>query len=172
MRKVLDCDSPILRKKSKPITKIDDNLIELIKEMFVIMKTTAPKGIGFAAPQIGELIRLVVIDYGEGEMVFINPEILSGEGECIYKEGCLSIPGLWADIKRAEKVRFACTNLRGKRVEGEATGILARVLQHEIDHLDGKLFTDYIEPGQEIELDEGVTLPKRFQEKLMKGDKK
>ncbi len=172
MRKILGHNSPVLRKKSKQVAKVTKEIQDLVGEMLEIMKVAKPKGIGLAAPQIGELLRIVVINFGEGDMAFINPEIVFAEGECVYKEGCLSVPGLYADIKRAQKVKFKCLNVKGKPVSGSAEGVLARVLLHEIDHLEGKLFIDYLEPGQEIELDDETVLPKDLEQKLLKGGKK
>lgn len=171
MKKILDCTNPVLRKKAKPVAKITKETMELVQEMLESLKHAKPKGIGLAAPQVGELVRIVVINFEGHNIVMINPEILSGEGEATYKEGCLSVPGLWADVKRPAKVKYRCVNMKGKKIEGEADGTLARVIQHEIDHLDGILFIDYLVPGQEIELDEEYPLPKDLADRLLKGSK-
>lgn len=172
MRKILGHNNPLLRKKSRPVAKVNKDIQELIKAMLEIMKAAKPKGIGLAAPQIGELLRIVVVNIGDGDLAFINPEIITAEGECVYKEGCLSVPGLYADIKRPQKVKFRCLNIRGKPMIGNAEGVLARVLLHEIDHLEGKLFIDYIKPGQEIELDDETILPKDLEQRLLRGGEK
>lgn len=108
-------------------------------------------GIGLAAPQIGKSIRLFVVDVspiqeGAEPMAFINVEILKTEGNVPYNEGCLSIPGVSAEVWRPEKIQLRFTDLDGREQEGVAEGILARVIQHETDHTDGKLFIDYLSP--------------------------
>jgi peptide deformylase len=108
-------------------------------------------GIGLAAPQIGKSIRLFVVDVspiqeGAEPMVFLNVEILKTEGSVPYNEGCLSIPGVSAEVWRPDKIQLRFTDLDGREQEGVAEGILARVIQHETDHTDGKLFIDYLSP--------------------------
>ncbi len=171
MRKILDCTSPVLRKKSRPVGKITKETVQLVHELIETMKHAKPKGVGLAAPQIGEMVRIIVINFEGNNIVMVNPEIVSGEGSAVYKEGCLSVPGLWAEVKRHAKVKYRCVNMKGKTVESEAEGMFARVLQHEIDHLDGILFIDYLQPGQEIELDEEYPLPKDLADRLLKGSK-
>ena len=166
MKKILDCDNPMLRKKAKPVAQVTPWINEVVKEMIESLKNSKPKGIGLAAPQIGELLRIIIVHVGEGILVMINPRILSSEGECLFKEGCLSIPGLFANISRPKKIKVRCLNLKGDPVTLDADDVLARVILHEIDHLDGKLFTDYIEPGQEIDLEDDAKMPESLERRL------
>jgi peptide deformylase len=140
--KILTDGNPILRQKSKEISKISKRLKVLARNMLETLYD-AP-GVGLAAPQVGVLERLIVIDVGDGPIVLINPQILSGEGENRDVEGCLSIPGRNEYITRAHKVVVTGMDLNGKKIRLEGTGLLARALQHEIDHLNGVLFIDYL----------------------------
>jgi peptide deformylase len=140
--KILTQEEPVLRQKAKEIVKITKRLRMLAKDMLETMYQAS--GVGLAAPQIGISERMVVIDVGEGPLVLINPQITSCEGENKDIEGCLSIPGRNEYITRAEKVSVSFLNIDGKKVAITGNGLLARAFQHEIDHLDGILFTDYI----------------------------
>lgn len=140
--KILTEENPVLRQKSKEITKITKRLKVLAKNMLDTMYD-AP-GAGLAAPQVGVLERLIVIDVGDGPIVLINPQIISAEGENRDVEGCLSIPGRNEYITRAQKVVVTGLDLNGKKVKLEGAGFLARAFQHEIDHLNGILFIDYL----------------------------
>ncbi len=133
---------PLLRKKSREVTIIDDRIKILIEDM----KETMYKedGIGLAAPQVGIARRVVVIDIGDGFLALINPEIITQEGEEIDSEGCLSIPGKLGKVRRPFKVKVKYLDLEGNEKIIEGTGLLARVLCHEIDHLNGVLFIDKI----------------------------
>jgi peptide deformylase len=134
-----------LRTVAKPVEQIDDALRQLINDMLETMYE-AP-GIGLAATQVNFHQRLIVIDVSEGNnqpQVFINPEILQKEGEEEMDEGCLSVPGIYETVRRAERVRVRALNSQGEPFELEAEGLLAVCIQHEIDHLDGKLFVDYL----------------------------
>jgi len=134
---------PILRQETKPVASVTDELRRLVDDMFETMY--AAKGIGLAAPQVGRLERLAVIDVGEGQpFAIINPEIVVAEGSVKGEEGCLSIPEVYGDVERAARVVVRALNVEGKAFEVEATELLARCLQHEIDHLRGKLFIDYL----------------------------
>ncbi len=139
--KIITLEDPVLRQKSKEITKITKKLRYLAKDMLETMYEA--KGVGLAAPQVGVLERLVVIDIGEGPLVLINPKIIAREGENRDSEGCLSIPGRNEYVTRAEQVSVSYINMNGKKVTITGHGLLARALQHEIDHLDGILFIDY-----------------------------
>ncbi len=151
IRQILTSEYPILRQKAKKLKKIDASTQKLIDDMIETMEE-AP-GQGLAAPQIGVNLRLLVVDAraddddpnSETQLQLINPEILKSEGEQWGEEGCLSIPGYWGKVKRALHVTVRAQNRKGKEVKIKATKNLARVLQHEIDHLDGILFTDRIE---------------------------
>lgn len=136
-----------LRLESKPVEKITDEIKTLAEDMAETMYK-AP-GIGLAAPQIGQNIRMVVIDVtgaDEENMLYtmINPEITSKEGETSYEEGCLSVPGAFEEVKRAETIEVEYTDLEGAKQKLKADGLLAICTQHELDHLDGKLFIDRI----------------------------
>ena len=140
---------PILKKGAAPIEKVDDDICRLIDDMAETMYE-AP-GIGLAANQVGKPLRLVVIDlqrpeYHHGLIVLINPEIVSATGETTCEEGCLSIPEYFAKVKRAEEVTVCGLDRHGKSIRIEASGLLAVVLQHEIDHLEGTLFVDRLGP--------------------------
>lgn len=140
--KILTEEDPILRRRSKEIAKITNRLRSLIKDMLETMYDA--KGVGLAAPQVGVLERLIVIDVGNGPIALINPKIVSREGKVKDVEGCLSIPGRNEYITRAEKVSVTGISPAGKKVSIEGTDLLARAFQHEIDHLDGILFIDYL----------------------------
>ena len=138
---------PVLLKKAEPIKDIDPSLQEMIKDMIETMYM-AP-GIGLAATQVGRPIRVIVFDVTPKDQdrkptVLINPEIIEAEGEQTQEEGCLSVPEYYSDVKRSAKVRVRGLDQEGKPVEICGEGILATVLQHEIDHLDGILFIDRI----------------------------
>ena len=132
----------ILRKKSKKIEEINDRIITLIEDMKETMY--AADGVGLAAPQIGILKRIVVIDVGEGPITLINPEILKTEGSQIDFEGCLSIPGEQGKVDRPFNVTVSALNEKGEEFEMEGEGLLARAFCHEIDHLNGILFIDKV----------------------------
>lgn len=154
----LDGD-PILRKKSRKVEKIDGRILTLLEDMEDTMRDA--EGIGLAAPQVGVLRRVVVIDVGEGILKIINPEIEKRQGEITDIEGCLSVPGVSGTVSRPEKVKLKYINEDNKEMELEAEGLLARAICHEIDHLDGILYTDkvieYIEDEEDIE-EKGETL--------------
>ncbi len=138
---------PVLETKADPVTEFDGEMRQLAADMFETMY--ANKGVGLAAPQVGVSRRLAVIDPSAGEdeaarIVLVNPEILVKEGMQIGEEGCLSIPGFREDVKRAWRVRARAQDLEGKFFEIEGEELLARAIQHEIDHLDGILFLQHL----------------------------
>jgi peptide deformylase len=134
---------PILREESKPVTVVTAEIKQLLEAMFETMY--AARGIGLAAPQVGRTERIAVVDVDEEPMVLINPEILeSSNATEKAEEGCLSIPDIYGDVERPETVRVRAMDADGNVFEREASGLLARCLQHEIDHLHGKLFIDYL----------------------------
>ncbi len=141
---------PILRKVSREVTEINDRIKTLLEDMVDTMYEN--DGVGLAAPQIGVLRRVIVIDVGEGPIKLINPEILEEEGENIDVEGCLSIPNRSGTVKRPERVKVKYLDENGEEKIIEGTGLLARALCHEIDHLNGILFIDNM--IEEIELDQ------------------
>ena len=140
---------PVLRKRAEPVAEITDTERQLAEEMLMTLEATG-NGIGLAATQIGVLKRLIIVDIGEEDdaeyepLVLFNPEILSSEGEIVVEEGCLSIPDVTSDVKRPERIVVEGINIQNEAVHIEADGLLARVLLHEIDHLNGVLFIDRI----------------------------
>lgn len=150
--KIRTVGDPVLREKTIEIVKITKEVYELIKDMFFTMYSDE-KGVGLAAPQVGEGVRIIVADVTpdrKAPMVFINPKISEQEGEDTQVEECLSVPDTKVPVKRAVTVVVSFANEKGEEVRIQAQGLLARVIQHEIDHLDGKLITDYL-PGVEKE---------------------
>lgn len=139
----------VLRQPAKRITKVDDSLRNTIKEMLQTMYSA--EGIGLAAPQVGINKQLIVIDIAldkpdESPLVLINPKIIkSGANFCRLEEGCLSIPGVYLEVTRPETITLSYKNDQGKPCTLEATGLLARVIQHEMDHLNGVMFVDRVE---------------------------
>ena len=139
----------VLRKKAKTVEKIDERVQTLISDMIETMYQA--DGVGLAATQVGILKRIVVIDVGEGVMALINPEIVSQSGEDTDYEGCLSIPRVRAQVKRPANVVVKALDRDGQEVEINGSGLLARALCHEIDHLDGILFIDKAIPDTIVE---------------------
>lgn len=142
---ILHYPEPVLKEKSLPVASFDDGLRQLATDMAETMYD-AP-GVGLAAPQVGVLKRMVVIDCSGSEdppdlIVAVNPEIISREGDCMEEEGCLSVPGYFARIARSARVKVRYQDLNGNTQEREADELLAVAIQHEIDHLDGVLFVD------------------------------
>ena len=147
IRKIIYLPDERLRKVSKPVETFDDNLQTLIDDMFDTMYHA--RGVGLAAPQIGINVRLSVIDVigdKSNQIVIINPEIIASEGEKEYEERCLSVPSAYDTVIRAEKVTVKALDRTGKPFEITADGLLGECLQHEIDHLNGKLFVDLLSP--------------------------
>jgi peptide deformylase len=148
LRKIVKYGDPVLEKKSEPVTEFDTpELRQLLADMWETMY--AAKGVGLAAPQVGLNKRVSIIDTSVGEnegdkIVIINPEIVSREGKQTGEEGCLSIPGFREPVTRANKVTVRARNEKGEIVELPGEELLARVFQHEIDHLDGILFINHL----------------------------
>ena len=140
---ILKVGNPILKNQSTPIQKIDKNIRKLIQDMFDTM--TEAEGVGLAAPQVGENVRLIVLNMGDGPFEIINPVIIDEVGEQVGVEGCLSVPGFYGDVTRFLQVTVGGINSKGKKVKVTGEGLLARALQHEIDHLDGVLYLDRAE---------------------------
>ena len=143
--RILEFPDPRLRKKAVPVEVVDDPLRQLIDDMFETMYE-AP-GIGLAATQVDVHRRLLVADVSQDKdepQVLINPEILERDGSAITEEGCLSVPGYYEEIERAEHIKVRYLDRDGNEQESEYEGLLAVCVQHEIDHLDGKLFVDYL----------------------------
>ncbi|MBU5426477.1 peptide deformylase [Tissierella pigra] len=154
LREIRLSDDPILRKKSKEITEITDRIKILLDDMVDTMNEA--DGVGLAAPQVGILRRAVVIDIGEGPIKLINPEILDVEGEVIDIEGCLSVPGKSGTVCRPEWVKIKYIDIDGEEKTLEGKNLLARAICHEIDHLDGILYTDKMIEEVELEDEEDI----------------
>lgn len=136
-------EDEVLYKVSKPVTEINQKLIELLDDMYETMLDA--NGVGLAAPQIGILRRVVVIDIGDGLVELINPVILETDGEQIGDEGCLSVPNKNGKVKRPNYCKVEALNREGQKIIVEGEEFMARALCHEIDHLDGKLYLDLVE---------------------------
>ena len=134
---------PVLRKVSRPVTEMNQKLRTLIFDMLDTMYESM--GVGLAAPQVGILKRLVTIDVGDGPIVLINPEILETSGEQTGDEGCLSVPGMAGQVTRPNYVKVKALDENMEEVIYEGTELLARAFCHELDHLDGKMYTDLVE---------------------------
>lgn len=149
LRVIVKNGDPILRKKCKVVDAFNERLWTLLDDM----KETMMKadGVGLAAPQVGMLKRLCVIDAGEGYFELINPEIISSSGEQRDTEGCLSCPNQWGYVTRPNVVTFKAQDRNGKEYQMTVEGLFARAVCHELDHLDGKLFIDFVEEFVEPE---------------------
>ncbi|MEK7261573.1 MAG: peptide deformylase [Pseudomonadota bacterium] len=145
VKSILHYPDPRLRRKALPVEQVDDAVRRLVDDMAETMYS-AP-GVGLAAIQVNEPKRVIVIDLSEERnrlQVFINPEILARDGEQTLEEGCLSVPGIYEEVTRPNRVRVRALDRDGRPFELEAEGLLATCVQHEIDHLDGKVFVDYL----------------------------
>ncbi len=161
---VLHLGNETLRQKAVPVEEITDEIRSLVTEMFETMERE--EGVGLAAPQVGRSIRLFVVKADDGiERTFINPQIVATSQEtCVYEEGCLSIPKYYEDVVRPERITVQARNEKGRRFNLEAEGFLARVIQHEYDHLEGILFIDRIDPDKKAKIEQ------KFQKKAEKKD--
>jgi len=149
IHKIITTENPILRRKAKKIHRFEPSLKKLVDDMFETMHEAG--GVGLAAPQIAQSIRLFVAEFEDRKVAMINPEIVKAEGEVLGTEGCLSIPGYAGDnIRRAERIVVKGQDVRGKAIKVNAEGWFARVLQHEIDHLDGILFLDRLDRPEDL----------------------
>jgi len=149
MRPIVKYGSQVLRLPCAPVTQIDPAVKSLVRDLFDSMK--AAEGVGLAAPQLGVLKRVVVVDISRQQpeilpISLINPRIVAAQGREVGEEGCLSFPDLYGPVPRHTQVRVEALDIQGKQFAVEAEGFYARALQHEIDHLDGKLFIDYLSP--------------------------
>ncbi|MCF6266109.1 MAG: peptide deformylase [Desulfuromusa sp.] len=149
LREILHYPESLLKQKSLPVTEFNTELKQLADDMVETMY--AAPGVGLAAPQVGVLQRLIILDCSTSEepndlLVAVNPEIIAEEGDSLEEEGCLSVPGYWANVKRHAKATLRYQDINGNFHEREAEGLLAIGMQHEIDHLDGVLFVDRLSP--------------------------
>lgn len=151
---VMILGNEVLREKAVPVEEVNDDIRALLTEMFETMRES--DGIGLAAPQVGKSLRLFVVRADDGiNRTFINPQIIQTSPEqTSYEEGCLSIPKYYADVIRPEKITVQARNENGRRFTLEADGLLARVIQHEYDHLEGVLFIDRIDPAKKAKVEE------------------
>jgi len=162
--KILEFPDPRLRTKATPVEVVDDDLRALIADMFETMYE-AP-GIGLAATQVDVHKRLLVTDISPDQSeprAFINPEILEKDGIIVSDEGCLSVPGYYEEVERAEHIRLRYLDRNGDAQAMEAEGLLAVCIQHEIDHLDGKLFVDYLSEAKRLRIRKKLTKERRQQ---------
>ena len=141
VRPILVVGNPVLRGKAKRVTQFDRALHRLLDDMIETMK--AAPGVGLAAPQIGIPLRVAVIEIDDAITEIINPEIIKRTGDVEFHEGCLSVPGYWGSVKRAEKVTIKARDRNGKAVRVRGEGLLGQALQHETDHLNGLLYIDH-----------------------------
>src|SRR3989442_11471211 len=149
IHKIITSENPILRQKAKKVHRFDASIPKLIDEMFETMH--AARGVGLAAPQIALSLRILVAEFEDHKVALVNPEIIKTEGEELGTEGCLSIPGYVGDnIRRAAKVVVKGHNAHGKTIKVTAEGWFARILQHEIDHLDAILFLDRLDRPEHL----------------------
>ncbi|MGO5115601.1 peptide deformylase [Candidatus Avoscillospira sp. LCP25S3_F1] len=143
LRNILTEEDPTLRKVSRPVTKFDDRLHELLDDMAETLEDA--RGVGLAAPQVGILRRVVVVDVGEEILELINPEIISQSGEQTGLEGCLSVPGKYGIVTRPNVVKVRAQDRFGAWFEAEGEELIARAFCHELEHLDGHLYVDKVE---------------------------
>ncbi len=162
--RILEFPDPRLRKKATPVEVVDDALRGLVDDMFETMYE-AP-GIGLAATQVDVHKRLLIADISNEKTdpyVLINPQLLEKDGVIVSEEGCLSVPGYYEEVERAEHIRVSFLNRDGAEVEMEAEGMLAVCFQHEIDHLDGKLFVDYLSEAKRQRIRNRLVRDRRHQ---------
>ena len=142
LKEIIKYPDPVLRKKSESVREIDEEVKQLIEDMTETMY--ASRGIGLAAVQIGVLKRVIVVNVGDALICMVNPEIVESEGKSQMEEGCLCLPGVMVDIERKEKIKVKGLNDKGEKIVIDAEGLLARALQHEIDHIYGVLIIDKV----------------------------
>lgn len=159
---ILTFPDPRLRRKAQAVSAVDESVRTLVADMLETMYF-AP-GIGLAATQVNNLRRVVVIDVSEDReqpLAFINPEIVASSGSQICEEGCLSVPEVYAEVERAERITVRALDSEGEIFQMDADGLLAVCIQHEIDHLDGKLFVDYLSPLKRGRIEKRLTKRQR-----------
>lgn len=149
IRKIRTDEDEVLRKKSKEVKNFDKDLEILLDDMADTMYEA--HGVGLAAPQIGKLKRIFVVDIGEGIIEFINPEVIETKGEQFGEEGCLSVPNKYGNVRRPNYARLRAQDRTGQFFEVEGTELMARAMLHEFDHLEGRLYVDLVE-GELVEV--------------------
>ncbi len=171
-RDIVIYPAEVLKERAEEVREFNQEVRDLVNDLFETMYRKG--GVGLAANQIGVLKRVLVIDLhsrtekqGKEQLVLINPEIISQEGEVVKEEGCLSLPGLYRKVKRAAYVKVKAQNVEGEEFELEAEGLLARALQHEIDHLNGIVFIDRLSPIQKrLALEKYRKLKRKYEREL------
>ena len=171
-REIVIYPNEILKTEAEPVKEFNEEIRNLVNDMFETMYKKG--GVGLAANQVGVLKRVLVIDLhsrtekqGKEQIVLINPEIVAQEGEVVKEEGCLSFPGLYRKVKRAAYVKVKAQNLNGEEFEIEGEDLLARALQHEIDHLNGIVFIDRLSPLQKrLALEKYKKLKRKYEREL------
>ena len=151
VRPIVALGNPVLRNKARKVSRFDDAIRSLVQDMIETMRD-AP-GVGLAAPQIGVPLQIAVVEAEEGQVhVLVNPEVVTAEGEHVLDEGCLSVPGYWGKVTRAEKVTVKARDAHGKEVRiSAAEGLLGQALQHEIDHLNGMVYVDRLDSLDDLQ---------------------
>ena len=165
---VLHFPDPRLRKRAVAIESIDESITELAQDMLETMYEEG--GIGLAATQVNIQKRLIVMDLSETKdspMILINPEVLKADGKEEMQEGCLSVPGFYETVERAEVIDYQYLDLEGKLETAQADGLLAVCIQHEIDHLDGKLFIDYLSPLKRQRIQKKIQKQERLESQAL-----
>lgn len=149
--KIRTLPDTVLRQKAKRVTRIDDSIQKLIDDMIDTLHADPNRG-GLAAPQIGVLLRVAIIELPGQELItMINPEIIERQGERVVQEACLSVPGYYGEIKRSEAVKVKAQDRHGRKFRLKATGLLAQALEQEIEHLDGILYIDHVESPDKLQ---------------------
>ncbi len=144
IRPIVALGNPVLRQKARKVSRIDQSIAKLVEDMIETMRD-AP-GVGLAAPQIGVPLQVAVVETEPEQVhVIINPEIVKRDGEHLLDEGCLSVPGYWAQVRRAERVTVKARDLKGKEIRLTGEGLFGQALQHEIDHLNGVVYVDRLD---------------------------
>ena len=148
--KIRTLPDPVLRQKAKRVNKIDSSIQKLIDDMIDTLR--AASAVGLAAPQIGVSLRIAVIEIpGEEVITLINPEVIKRQGECVVQEACLSVPGYHGEIKRSVTVKIKAQDRQGREIRLKGEELLAQVLEHETDHLNGTLYIDHIESPDKLQ---------------------
>ncbi|MGB9749745.1 MAG: peptide deformylase [Caldisericia bacterium] len=166
MSKILTIGNPLLRKKSQPVKKVDKYIEKLVEELKrTLIKSEIP-AVGLSAPQIGELLRVIIYRDNDKIHALINPKIIKKERKLVFEEGCLSVPGVYGDVERNERIYVQALTLSGKTIELIKEGLPSIIIQHEIDHLDGILFVDRIKDIKKLRIEEGYKIPEELLNKV------
>ena len=162
---ILHFPDPRLRKKARPVDKVDDQIRQTVDDMLETMY--AAPGIGLAATQVNIQLQIIVMDISEDKsepICLINPQIMDKDGIEEMQEGCLSVPGIFENVQRAEKITVNALDKHGNSITHEADGLLAVCIQHEMDHLEGKLFVDYLSPLKRQRIEKKLLKQQKYQD--------